>query len=244
MQRLLEKIQELRVLDLYNIKYCDLKNKVESIFLPALGSTTQSVLIKRGEIMYRVHTFKPEVMNHLYAPPTEKVIGFQRCNYPGYPMWYVSTCLERSLRECRTKAGDIVFVSKWEVKEDFLISDISGDLTSNYSNEVAIVYGFFADKFIQRVESTFSYEYKMTAAISDVLLNSWKRTPPSWGIRFPSVQSVARGENLALLPESISMFDFKCVEAIEVVDETRSVYSYKIIESLNNLSDDKFLWMK
>src|SRR5690606_26047269 len=68
-----------------------------------------------GELFYRVRVtnHKPQKISDLQAPPIQNVLGYQRCNPPGIPMFYAASRRIVALQETRVKKGQIVYLSQW-----------------------------------------------------------------------------------------------------------------------------------
>lgn len=254
-----EKINKLRLLDLENVEYDFIVEKVSELVILASQAkalheaTTVACTLKKGERLFRAH-FKhnkddkltrektPTYVSSILAPQKKLVKGFQRCNPPQSPMFYASTCIERSLRECRANTGDFLFLSEWEVIEDLNITSVTTNIPDKLLHSHSILFNFFADKFIQRIHHTFSYEYKLTAAITQVLLGVKKKNSSLAGISYPSVVSKKRGENFALLPEFQSKLKLVKTQKVEIAKTTPLEYVWVEIESTTNFYNNRINW--
>jgi hypothetical protein len=252
------RINELRTYDLEDANYSELLAQVRKLLSLAskVGSHKQLATavcsLKKGERLYRAH-FKhndhndtldntPTYIDSVLAPPAKFVKGFQRCNPPAKPMFYAATCPERSLRECRAETGDILFLSEWEVQEDLIMTVANPAISHQVSQEHSILFNFFADKFIQRVHDTFSFEYKLTSAITEVLIDINQKGSDISGICYPSVVSKKRGDNFALVPKAQNSLKLVKVEKIEILETTSTDYAWKSTEHTKNFTRNRINW--
>lgn len=257
-QELSSKIRKLRMLDLEDALYTDLLDKVRELMLLASSvdqiqsASTVVCSLGKGERLYRAH-FKhtderdtlqntPTYLNSILAPPPHLVTGYQRCNSPENPMFYAATCPERALREYRSSQGDILFLSEWEVTQDMTVTIVSAGVPESLTKSHELLFNFFADKFIQRVHETFSFEYKLTSAITQVLLEVQRQDDILTGICYPSVVSKKRGDNFALMPEFQKNLKPVKVDKIKVIEETSSEYGWATLESVTNFINQRVNW--
>lgn len=257
-EQLSAKIRKLRFLDLEDISFDELLDMVCELVCQASGVTniqsasTVVCNLRKGERLFRAH-FKhtdasqtlsntPTYLKSIWAPPQSLVKGYQRCNAPNSPMFYAATCPERALREYRVSKGDILFLSEWEVMEDMTMTIVSAGVPEPLNSTHELLFDFFADKFIQRIHETFSFEYKLTAAITQVLLEIKRKNEPLAGICYPSVVSKKRGDNFAILPSFQKLLKPVKVEKISVVEESPSEYGWAKLESVSSFVNERINW--
>ncbi|MEZ9395811.1 RES family NAD+ phosphorylase [Vibrio splendidus] len=257
-KQLSTKIRKLRLLDLETVSYEELIGMVRELVCLASGveniksASTVVCSLRKGERLFRAH-FKhtderqtlsktPTYLKSILAPPASLVEGYQRCNAPNKPMFYAATCPERALRECRVSKGDILFLSEWEVTADMTTTVVSAGVPDPLTSSHELLFNFFADKFIQRVHDTFSFEYKLTAAITQVLLEIKRKDEALTGICYPSVVSKKRGDNFAILPSFQALLKPVKVEKISIVEESPSEYGWVTLESVSSFVNQRINW--
>jgi hypothetical protein len=243
-----------------NLNRVGLKTADYDYLLKQVGDLIDGVplrvdVIAAGQRVYRGvrHLDKPRQTKLLTHPPAEMVIDFQRCNRPGNPMFYASADAPTVLAELNAKSGDVVYLSTWTVEREFLFFRIPL-LTSNPDLEddprFARVSTFFETKFMQPVHHTFSYQYKVTAAIAHRLSNS----PIAGGdeilegrelgaIVYPSVAHVSRTHNIAVRPDMVQeCLKLRGVREIEVIGSNDDAFEFVERDFSAEFVDGEIMW--
>jgi hypothetical protein len=164
-------------------------------------------------------------------PPAVYATGFQRANAPGHPVFYAAADGKSALEEVRLngeplKVGDLVFLTKWQVKDEIkyslnyltrknIIADHHGfkDLTLRIYSEFDRIFkneDVFLNKeqrflFEECTELFFSESYHASGTIGHDILY---RTPVTNGIKisgiiYPSCANKFRGINFAFHPDFV-----------------------------------------
>lgn len=202
-------------------------------------------------------------VDDLGPPPPEKTIDYGRCHQPGRPLCYCSLYEDTALAEVEAVLGEHYVISTFILPKGSVLIPI-GDLdhfrrtgetyigqsvlqTAEPYKEVlaredglatVLTDAFLADEFIK--PATTPTDYKITSALSDVLLNGdlSPRTPID-AIIYPSV-GFREGRNFAILP-GIHRSKMKLVEAetkiIEITDVLGyGIFSYQMLSTLKSVS--------
>lgn len=135
-----------------------------------------------GELFYRVRRVKgakPTRVVELQAPSPELVTGYQRCNPPRVPMFYAASQRKGALVEARVEAGEVVYLSQWIGRDRIPVNRIfdsdetqigpGHSLSTIHGPNDDIILAYFDTLFTKRIHSTFSDDYKFTAAIAQQL---------------------------------------------------------------------------
>jgi hypothetical protein len=171
-----------------------------------------------GEVFFRVRrnlSNKPASVEELAAPPAKFVMGYQRCNPPGIPMFYASSTRLGALLESRLELGEKVYIGQWIGKDQMPVNRIF-DTPENQSVpgvDPSTVHGpnddllitHFDTLFTKRVHFDFSDDYKFTSAIAQHLTSHF---PPNnehnvhddgfVALKFASVADIGRTHNTAM----------------------------------------------
>jgi hypothetical protein len=86
-----------------------------------LRLASKDTAIPLGQCSASENFFRARVSNNkkldrvsdLGAPPSELILGYQRCNPPDVPMFYSAAKRLTALLEIDVKPGDIVYLSQW-----------------------------------------------------------------------------------------------------------------------------------
>ena len=127
---------------------------------------------KNGYRFYRGVRFgsKPMTTNELQYPPKNLVTDFQRCNPPEKPMFYCSLSPLVVYKELNVVKGDVIYLSRWSIKNNFSFIPIGNlSVDDDYDDRTAMILSFFETKFLTPVHQTYSSQYKVTSAITEVL---------------------------------------------------------------------------
>lgn len=171
-----------------------------------------------GELFYRVRRTggpKPTHISELQAPPAELVTGYQRCNPPGIPMFYAASRRGGALAEARVEIGEVVYLSQWigrsgiplnrifDSEENQVVPGV--DMSSVYGPNDDMILAYLDTQFTKRIHSTFSDDYKFTAAIAQHLTTNFSpdegrdiREDRCVALKYPSVWGLERFHNTAM----------------------------------------------
>lgn len=191
-----------------------------------------------------------ELADDLGPPTPEKTITYGRCHQPNHPVCYCSLYEDTALAEVNAELGEHYVISTFTMPKRIVLIPV-GELdyfrrtgrtyighetpqsAKPYEEALgeedwavaALIDAFLADEFIK--PATTQTDYKITSALSDVLLNGDlnPRTPID-AIVYPSV-AFREGMNFAILPEPYKS-KMKLVEAETKIIEITDVLGYGI----------------
>jgi hypothetical protein len=229
------KIRQLTRVDLSVAQYATLKSIFRSMMEDIL---IQVKMTTGGDLFYRARANcnKPSVTDEMMAPPANLITQFQRCNGPGAPMFYSSSKRATAILELSVKPGDIVYLGQWIGRERIPISNLfyqnDADLSEySVSSKQDIIAPFFETIFTRRIDRTFSTDYKLTAALTEVLTSSFLGKNPFnigddglVGLRYPSIAHMEGGYNTVFYPdfagERLELLHMMELEIIDIKDYT------------------------
>lgn len=206
-----------------------------------------------------------EFADDLGPPIPEKTITYGRCHKPKHPLCYCSLYEDTALAEVNAEFGEQYVISTFIMPKDIRLIPV-GELDyyrrtgrTYIGNETqqsaephekalgeedgvvaALIDAFLADEFIK--QATTQTDYKITSALSDVLLNGdLKPQKPIDAIVYPSVV-FREGINFAILPEPYKS-KMKLVEAeTKIIEITHvlgyGIFEYRMVASLKSVSSD------
>lgn len=224
-----QRIAALNRLDPRKVSYDTLVSRFSSL--------TEDVETRVGtsasELFFRARVnpiSRPELVSDLGPPPAASVTGFQRCNRPGYPMFYTASRRITALLESRVSAGDLVYLSQWIGKRGLPINNSFDESEQvfgqeNWSIRSQAVYAYFDTIFTRRIHSTFSDDYIFTAAATQQFTCSFPanedfniKNNGVVGLRYPSVVDIERSYNTVFHPEQFGEFDLLHVAEMEITE--------------------------
>jgi len=241
-------ISELNRLDCEHVEFDDIVEKVRFLFD---GLALEANVIEPGTKLYRGRQMDsaPKHIRELYYPPPEYVNGFQRCNRPGKPLFYASGNMATLLSEIKTKVGSTVYISEWVTTAQlfcfyFPFRQPQKNITG------ARVQTFVENRFSQPIHETFSSQYKITAAISSLIVgedigfaDSAENGPKLGGLIYPSVAHPARSENVALVPQAAdNSLKLLSVTSFKIVSVENHEYKFEELDFCSNFSYDIINW--
>lgn len=206
-----------------------------------------------------------EFVDDLGPPPSEKTITYGRCHQPRHPLCYCSLYEDTALAEVNPELGEHYVISTFIMPKDIRLIPV-GELDyfrrtgrTYIGNETpqsaephkkalgeedwhvaALIDAFLADEFIK--PATTQTDYKITSALSDVLLNDdMKPQKPIDALIYPSV-AFREGMNFAILPEPYKS-KMKLVEAdTKIIKITHvlgyGIFEYRTVSLLKSISSD------
>lgn len=206
-----------------------------------------------------------EFADDLGPPIPEKTITYGRCHQPKHPLCYCSLYEDAALAEVNAEFGEHYVISTFTMPKDIRLIPVGeldyyrrtgrtyiGHETPQSAEPhkealgeedwhvAALIDAFLADEFIK--PATTQTDYKITSALSDVLLNGdLNPQKPLDALVYPSVAFRA-GMNFAILPEPYKS-KMKLVEAetkiVEITDVLGyGIFVYRLLASLKSVSSD------
>jgi hypothetical protein len=152
-----------------------------------------------------------------------------RANREGNPMFYFSTSQGTALREARASAGDTctilecrsqsglspllipVGIHESARKQDVVIGGGLPEPLARLRSHIApddefhkylLIHKFVREQFLRRVDGERGYEYNLSIAIAEILLQLETSEFPIDGLAYPSIAAEEIGANLAILPSA------------------------------------------
>lgn len=258
-------IRRLTRMDLEKADYSYVKDIVKRTFDAQMAP---ALICEAGSSFYRVRRnphSKPEKVKDLREPPASKVVGFQRCNPPKKPIFYASNRLLTAALEVDILEGDIVYLTKWNLNRPMHIN--VGVSSTYYEDNDGInrlipesskeIIDFFELLFTRKIHETFSHDYKITSAISEML--TAEHTPQRDGSEFRSsgghialtyksvvdrtVVGTEEGENFSFHPKLVDEF-MSLTEIIEAQVTSRNGMDFclEIRDFSNTIDDEEINW--
>ena len=176
--------------------------------------------IQPGTILYRARVFDtakpPELLSYIAAPPPAKITKCQRCNRAGQSMFYATSGKPAAIMECHGQPDQYIALSKWRITQPVKLSQVGYTKTAlwrmgakrqhpNWSppketEANKIVREFLASAFIVDVPEWREEWYKLTGAITEILIDNLE----IGGLIYPTIAMSARADNVALKPQFVS----------------------------------------
>lgn len=250
-----KQIRQLNGLDLSRAEYKTLKQKVRRI---TEGMSTVIGLTGGGEAFYRVRrnpSAKPTKTDELAAPPAKFVTGYQRCNGPFEPMFYTASRRSTALAETRIEKHDRAYLSQWIGRDQIPFNRLfDPHLTDEWQNRIAEtsseIQTFFETLFTRRIHSTFSDDYKITAAIADHMINGFIENERhkihadgKVALRYPSVASKNDSYNTVMPPNfAADRLELLHVMEIEIKDVCDGGFSGTVLDNAYKFTNGMIDW--
>ena len=206
-----------------------------------------------------------EFADDLGPPIPDKTIAYGHCHQPKHPLCYCSLYEHTALAEVNAEFGEQYVISTFTMPKDIRLIPV-GELDyyrrtrrnyighkmpqsakpheealgENDAHVAALIDAFLADEFIK--PATTQTDYKITSALSDVLLNGGlKPQKPIDALVYPSV-AFREGMNFGVLPGPYKS-KMKLVEAETKIIEITGVLGYgifvaRLLASLMSISSD------
>ncbi len=256
-KKLKKLIHQVRALHLNHTNFEYLK----SILIPLLGGYfAPRMTISADEFIFRAVLWadKPKNKAQLSYPPAP-IVKFGRANIPHRPMFYGNSGLQSTILELEPSQGDRFVISKWRVKKNLILTCVgytkrafkgkSGMnrlleipwVDHNDINHLSHKRGnqyceeFLAHEFTKRVSNGKEWEYKISAAISEMLMNAKSfginGAPPIQiaGLIYPSEPNEGNSDNVAIKCDIADQsLEFVSVQYITVFSKTDQ-FVYKLV---------------
>ena len=200
----------IRKLNKLNLDTADYAAILETISRLTIGLPLRFVTTDTAWRIYRGRKMetKPISFRELSYPPAENVIDFERCNAPQKPMFYGSHYPGAVFYELALKPGDTLYLSKWSITKNFLAFQIASEFDEGIEQPARdVIFSFYESWFAHRVHSTFSSDYKITAAIAEHLTRgtayngvTGQEDRKMGGLLYPSVRHHSEMRTLLFVP--------------------------------------------
>jgi hypothetical protein len=231
-QEVKQRIVEIRMLDLKTVGVDMLREELRPLLR---GYALSTPILAPPQRLYRGVTRqdKPQKVAEIGYPPAHKIRRFGRVNRPRQSRFYCSIGSPVTFFELGVKSGDYVALSQWKLREPLLVNNAGfspstfARLNSNRSDTpkwqidepventaaAQLVHEFFCEEFCQIVEDDADHKYKVSVAISELLLGplagdlSNIASVPNKrfaGIVYPSMAVKWNSDNLVLLTSTTS----------------------------------------
>ena len=260
-------VREIKALNLERTDF----NYLKTALIPLLnGYFSSSVTSNTGELIYRAVPWqeKPTNKTQLSYPPAP-IVKLGRANNPERPLFYGSAGCHSTILELNPKQGDRLAISKWRTNQNLnlfcvgytetafkgksginrfenlpWVKQHAADSSSNkHGNQ--FLHEFLAHEFTKRVTSGKEWQYKISAAISELAINALSygvNDAPAIeiaGILYPSTPNEANADNVAVKCSIADLhLEFVSVQYIEVSGKTNDhLYTIQGIDYADSLSD-------
>lgn len=260
--------KQLLRMNLKDSEFTYVKTVVKKIFDAQIAP---ALTLESGSSFYRVRSnpsHKPHEIKDIREPPWEVVTGFQRCNSPSYPIFYASNRVLTAALETNISDGDVIYFSQWKLSKPMRCTmavfseayEGNSKLVETIPPSSLDLIEFFEIFFTRPVHETFSEQYKITAAITEMLTadaqpldtetlentnadRQFFSTEGHMAIAYKSVVDNVDGNNFAFHPSLVNefMFPANIVEA-EVISRENNNIILKILDFSNRFENQKIVW--
>lgn len=251
--RIREIIKILNKMNLVKADYNNIKRLIkEMIFLADFNAEIHAS--KSQYFRGRISKDKLSDISDLTYPPSKNILNYQRCNSPHKPMFYCTESTRPIYSELNVQPGDIVYLSNWSLKEDIYVITIPPDLVKEEGDKRnQLISAYFDTVFSQPIHETYTEQYKITSAISEVITEqkiSFEDTQsegsikiPEVSLKYPSVQYPSEAYCLAFHPEIVDQYlNLEYVEEILVTEAINRTYRIERKDGASNFKDGKINW--
>ncbi|HBQ6654678.1 hypothetical protein RAG39_22650 [Klebsiella quasipneumoniae subsp. quasipneumoniae] len=191
-------------------------------------------------------------VDQILAPPNSIVINYQRCNPPGQARFYAASTRMAAIKESRCGIGEVIYIGQWINKTEY---PVSAALSTNeelfnfdsQSNE-DVFYAYIDALFTRRIHATFSSDYKLTAALSEILMSGLPKSIDNEdgliALKFPSTVSHGTNVHNTVMHPSFLAKNFELMHVLEceVVNGDNNEITVVIKDTATNFDDGKIIW--
>lgn len=250
--------------------YDEILNIIDSItenYLFSVFSLKQDLCFYRGRITNKENKFSNT--KEMTIRKAKDIKSYGRCHSPNRRILYASTNIETVLSELQAKSDDYVQIIKIKIKPSKQVSHtVIGEIdhvrrhgrTSFWNEEAAkgikdhwrslseleklklnLADAFLADKFRTPVKA--EYEYKTTAAFSEIVFKQSQSETDIESFLYPSVSHLG-GWNIAI-DGDVFESKFEVVESsvIHVVQALKyGIYKTAIKSKSEQVNDNEIIW--
>lgn len=214
---------------------------------------------------------RPSLVSQLSYPPVDRVTEPGRLNRAGHSMFYASRGAPPVFFEMRTKPGDLVALSEWQVTEPLrmhhlgyhehalrrlggplrprLVQPIPNETKANRRLRQKLSLAFTED-----IGDDQKHRYKQPIAINELLFDGASplpsypegpRTTEAAGTAYPAMRMTGAADNLAIRPEFVDRYlRIRSVRYIlvETADEAARSYTLLTLSMSHSFSDGAIIW--
>jgi RES domain-containing protein len=249
-----DRIRWLNRIDISNTDFDLLFKKVGKL---TTGFTAAGEWCVSSESLFRARVnpkCRPTTLTELMAPPPRFVLGYQRCNPPGLPMFYAASRRMTALLECDASRGDIIYLSQWAVANDAPMNAAIHPLMEHKLPQTPLqlyVQSYMETIFTRRVDKSFSDDYKLTAALSQHLTTGFLPDPLSGvredrtvGLRYPSIVDIENSYN-TVFHDQFSKDRLRPLHVMEmrILNVEGKKISYDVLDNAIDFSNGEICWM-
>jgi len=247
-------IKQINRMDLDNVEYEYIKNLFRKMtdgivfIIQHTGGADSLFHVRRtgGE--------KIKSIEQISAPPNSAVVNYQRCNPPGESRFYAASTRMAAIKESRCEVGETIYIGQWINKENYPVSAIlsTNENAFNFDskNNEDMLYTYFDALFTRRIHSTFSSDYKLTSALSEILMSGVPRSIKNVGengrvaLKFPStVNHGTDVHNTVMHPDFLEKnFDLMHVLECELVMAENGSLTVKVKDTATHFENGKIIW--
>lgn len=247
-------IKQINRMDLDTVDY----DYIKSLFKKMTDGVMFVVQLRSGaDSLYHVRRTagkKITSVEEISAPPNSAVVNYQRCNPPGQSRFYAASTRMTAIKESRCEVGEVIYIGQWINKAAY---PVSAALSTNENafnfeskNHEDILYTYLDALFTRRVHATFSSDYKLTAALSEILMTNVPRNIDNVGedgrvaLKFPStVNHEVDVHNTVMHPEFLARnFDLMHVLECRVVSALTGGLTIEVMDTASHFNDGEILW--
>ena len=245
-------IKALNRLDLDNASYSSIRERINQM-IQDVGLFC--FIINPGTLLYRARKSEKKLTNisEIGSPPAKNITNYQRCNQPREPMFYCGVHPVTAIYEIEPDIGDIIYLGNWTTTNRFLVQTIPLDEKEGMPDDRRrdVISTFFETKFSQPIHETFSSQYKITSAISDILtcgnidgsIDDELQKNKIGAIKYPSVARTGFAECLALRPWlEANCIKLNYIEEMIVTDIGDRVIHVDRKDFSNKFEDGQICW--
>jgi hypothetical protein len=197
---------------------------------------------------------RPTTLTELMAPPPGLVQGYQRCNPPGLPMFYAASRRMTALLECGASCGDIIYLSQWAAESKAPVNAAIHPLREYNLPQTPLqlhVQSYIETIFTRRVDKNFSDDYKLTAALSQILTKGFHPDPLTnvredriVGLRYPSIVDIENSYN-TVFHDQFSRNRLRPLHVMEmrILNVEGKKISYEVLDNVLDFSNGEICWM-
>ena len=203
-------------------------------------------------------------LKYLKNPPPESISRYGRANLKGQSILYATFILPTIIFEMKPKVGDLVTISKWELKipetnllvypiidypncKDYQLLNEFEKAIKNYPKGFQDIiindYNLIAQCFCKYVEKGKDINYIFSAHFADRILNEFYEGKIE-AIIYPSVQDPLNSANIALKPSSFEgkYKIFEIFESIVYSNDGNSLFLKRIKTTRNVDPNGIIIW--
>lgn len=247
-------IKQINRMDLDGVDY----EYIKSLFKKMTEGVMFVVQLRSGaDSLYHVRRTggtKISKVEEISAPPDSAVVNYQRCNPPGQSRFYAASTRMTAIKESRCEIGEIIYIGQWINKTAYPVSAAlsTNEAAFNFEshNHEDILYTYFDALFTRRIHATFSNDYKLTSALSEILMTNVPRNIENVGedgrvaLKFPStVNHGVDVHNTVMHPEFLERnFDLMHILECQIIATSTGGITIEIMDTASHFDDGKILW--